>query len=506
MSTPIQKIVIVGGGTAGWITAGLIAAKRGGPKGLDICVLESPDIPIIGVGEGTWPTLRATLRDIGVSERDFIRACDASFKQGSKFQGWHHGGSEFYYHPFDLPAGFDEGDIAQAWLAFGGSASFSAAVCPQEHLCERQLAPKQVTSPDYAGITNYGYHLDAGTFAEFIKQHCTEKLGVELISDEMTGVQNSETGDISGLETRHSGVIEGDLFVDCTGFRSLLLGKHLGVGIVPVDHVLFADCALAVQVPYGEDEAPQSVTLGTAQDAGWIWDVSLASRRGLGHVYSSAHTDDDRASNALRAYLKRSEPDFAKLSVRKLTFKAGYREQVWARNCVAAGLSAGFVEPLEASAIMLVETTARLLADRIPKTWDGMARASGEVNKRVTRRWEEIVRFLKLHYVLSERTSPFWRDHRATVSVPEELAADLERWARAAPGSWEQTPQDVAFPAASYQYVLYGMGFQTATVGGEERQALAEFAGPHFEKVTRDVARLPQLLETNADLLGKLTD
>lgn len=505
MSAPIEKIVIVGGGTAGWITAGLIAAKRGGPNGLGICVLESPDIPIIGVGEGTWPTLRATLRDIGVSERDFIRACDASFKQGSKFQGWHRGASEFYYHPFDLPVGFDDGDIAQAWLAFGGSTSFSAAVCPQEHLCERQLAPKQATSPDYAGITNYGYHLDAGTFSEFIKQHCTETLGVHLILDEMTGVQSAEAGEISGLETKHSGVIEGDLFIDCTGFRSLLLGEHLGVGIVPVDHVLFADSALAVQVPYKDDETPQSVTLGTAQDAGWIWDVSLASRRGIGHVYSSAHTNDDRASEALRAYLKLSEPDFAGHSVRKLTFKAGYREKVWTGNCVAAGLSAGFVEPLEASAIMLVETTARLLADRIPKTLDGMARASDEVNKRVTRRWEEIVRFLKLHYVLSERTESFWRDHRAAESVPEELAADLERWARATPGSWEQTSHDVAFPAASYQYVLYGMGFQTATASGEERQKLAEFAGPHFEKVTRDVARLPQLLETNADLLEKLT-
>lgn len=249
MTSPVKKVVIVGGGSAGWITAGLLAAKHqpDGNAGLKVSVIESPDIPIIGVGEGTWPTMRKTLHTMGISEMDFIKTCSASFKQGSKFCQWRKNDpADFYYHPFDLPEGFMKGNVVEHWLSMKEKGSFSRVACPQETVCESHLAPKSLTSPDYAGFTNYGYHLDAGSFSVFLREHCTEKLGVEHIADTMIAIKALENGDISSIETKENGLVEGDLFIDCTGFRALLLGDHYGVKLKSMQGTLFPDTALSL--------------------------------------------------------------------------------------------------------------------------------------------------------------------------------------------------------------------------------------------------------------------
>jgi tryptophan halogenase len=293
MPKPVRKIVVVGGGTAGWLTAAIIAARHKSrmPAGFSVTLVESPNTPIIGVGEGTWPTLRATLSRIGVSETDFFRECEAAFKQGARFVGWSTGApDDAYYHPLMLPQSFSELNLVPYWLAGGGGTSFCDAVCPQGKLCDAGLAPKTIATAEYEALANYAYHLDAGKFAPFLQRHCTEKLGVRHVLADVQHATFTEDGDIRSIVTEQAGEIEGDLFVDCSGFRALLIGKEMGVEFKDCSDILFCDTAIAVQVPYEDPSAPiASQTISTAQSAGWIWDIGLPSRRGVGHVYSSRH-------------------------------------------------------------------------------------------------------------------------------------------------------------------------------------------------------------------------
>ncbi len=506
MQAPVKKVVIVGGGSAGWITAGLLAAKHrpNGNDGLTVTVIESPDIPIIGVGEGTWPTMRSTLRTLGIQESDFIRSCHASFKQGSKFQNWRQNDPlNFYYHPFDLPAGFSQINMADFWVETGGEKSFSATVCPQEHICEQHLAPKQITSPEYGGFSNYGYHLDAGAFSGFLRDHCVDHLGVLHVADTMVGLKAHDNGDIQAIETKNSGDIVGDLFIDCTGFRSLLLGQHFGVPLISKSDILFQDTALAVQVPYRPEDPVQSSTVATAQPAGWIWDVSLSTRRGVGHVYSSAHMDEDQATDHIRQYLGLKSQEFTKLSVRKLGIGSGYRETFWKQNCIGIGLSAGFLEPLEASALMLIETAANMVADGMPTNRDEMEGSARVFNNDLHKIWTHIIHFLKLHYCLSDRPEAFWRDNRASASIPEELQHDMTKWSQNVP--WLSEPDQYSvFPPASYQYVLFGMGYKSSGNSFDMSQEMQQLGQKNIEAVERSVARLTSMLPTNRDLLDQM--
>ena len=206
-SNEIKRVIIVGGGSAGWLTAGVIAAEHcaASPSGVQITLVESPDVRTIGVGEGTWPTMRDTLRKMDVSEAEFIRECDASFKQGSKFVSWVTGQHDYYYHPFVLPQGYLEANLVPEWLARHGNVPFADLVSFQPHLCESGRAPKQASTPEFAAVANYAYHLDAGKFGTFLQKHCTEKLGVTHVLDHVRGVESSADGDIVGLITEAHG-------------------------------------------------------------------------------------------------------------------------------------------------------------------------------------------------------------------------------------------------------------------------------------------------------------
>ncbi|MEG3179519.1 tryptophan halogenase family protein [Sphingomonas sp. LT1P40] len=462
MEQAIRRIVIVGGGTAGWLAACLIAA-RADRQALEITLIESPDIATIGVGEGTWPTMRRTLERIGIAEVDFLRACDGAFKQGSRFIGWRTGApDDAYDHPFTPPADSLRETVA-AWQDQGGA--FASAVSPQPHVCDRDLAPRQRAMPDYAGALNYAYHLDAVKLAALLSGHATGKLGVRHIRDTVIGIDSAPNGDIAEVRTRASGAIEGDLFIDCTGHASMLLGAHFGVPFVDRSNMLPNDSALAVQVPVPPDSAIASRTHSTAHSAGWIWDIGLPARRGIGCVYSSKHLNDDAAAETLRAYLRETAPfaDAEAFAFRKLSFRSGHLERFWERNCLAIGLSAGFLEPLEASAIVLIELSLDALLDNFPVTRGVMDIHARRFNELFRYRWDRIVEFLKLHYVLSERDEAYWRDHRAT--MPDRLADLLAIWRHQPPSLADLPAVDEIFPAASYQYVLYGMGFPAPQTG-----------------------------------------
>ena len=404
------------------------------------------------------------------------------------------------------PAGYDSENLVPHWLEDPRGRSFSEAVCPQEYLCEAGLAPKQITTPEYAAVANYAYHLNAGTFSEFVMQHCVNELGVRHVLDDVTGINAREDGDIRSLSTANSGELEGELFVDCTGFKSLLLGQHYNVPFLPCSDVLFVDTALAVQVPYIREDAPiASHTIATAQEAGWIWDIGLSNRRGVGHVYSSAHTSQEAAEAALRRYLENTLPDVDALSVRKIPITSGHRERFWERNCVAVGLSAGFLEPLEASAILLVEIGARMIAEQLPVTRATMDIVAKRYNDTFLYRWERIIDFLKLHYCITERSdSAFWVDNRDPASIPDSLEELLLLWKYQYPWHDDFDRAVEVFPSASYQYVLYGMGFRTQPShrGLSERSRSA--ARQYFADNERQTKQMLRSLPTTRELIDKI--
>lgn len=509
MANPVTSIVIVGGGTAGWITAGTLAAKlqNESSSGISVTLVESPNIPIIGVGEGTWPTLRSTLKKMGIREADFIRECNVSFKQGAKFAKWTTGADDdYYYHPLILPKGFSSINLAPHWLENNHGKSFSEAVCPQDYLCEQGLAPKQITTPEYAGVANYAYHLDAGAFSEFLKKHCINNLSVKHILDDVTQINSADNGDIASVSTKENGNLEGDLFIDCTGFKSLLLGEHFGVPFRSCKDVLFIDKALAVQAPYADEESPiASHTISTAQDAGWIWDIGLSTRRGVGHVYSSAHTSEEQAHEKLRDYLRPTVPDIDTLNVRKIEITPGHRERFWEKNCVAVGLSAGFLEPLEASALVLVEISAAMIADQLPATREAMDIVGKRFNSTFRYRWDRIIDFLKLHYILSQRTdNPFWIDNRDPNTIPDSLQELMTLWQYQYPWHDDFDRAVEVFPAASYQYVLYGMGFKTQSSHIGMSSQIKKTAQQYFQHNQQEAKQLISSLPSNRELLKKI--
>jgi tryptophan 7-halogenase len=497
-------VVIVGGGSAGWLTAAVIAAEHrcGPPDGLQVTLLESPDIGPIGVGEGTWPTMRDTLHKVGVSETALIRECDASFKQGSRFDGWADG-TDRYFHPFVLPQGYGEANLAAAWLERHADVPFADLVSFQPHLCAHGKAPKQMTTPEFAAVANYGYHFDAGKFGVLLRGHCTERLGVRHLLDHVVGIHCHDNGDIAALQTQAQGSVAGDLFVDCTGMASLLLGGHYGVALVPQRHVLFNDSALAVQVPYTREDSPiASPTIATAQGSGWVWDIGLPTRRGVGHVYSSAHTSDDAAERELRLHIERSGGPKDIASPRKLSFQPGYRERFWHRNCVAVGLAAGFVEPLEASALALVELSAAMISEELPATREAMDIVARRFNDAFRYRWERVIDFLKLHYALTRRRdTAYWRDHGLPETIPERLRDSLTLWRHRPPSRHDLVRVEESFPSASYQYVLYGMGFRPEPGAYARRTDRDDAADGFFREAAALTRKMLPALPGNRELI-----
>lgn len=516
MEDRISRIIIVGGGSAGWLSAGVIAAENRidsqAQQPFELLLIESPDVPTIGVGEGTWPSMRATLQRIGLSETDFIRECDASFKQGTYFRNWHTGSGDTYSHPFTVPIGYADTNLAPHWLALTDAPQFADAVTPQTALFADCLAPKQITTPEYAFVVNYGYHLDAGKFSELLRQHCTEQLGVKHVKANVLQINAAENGDIQSVTTDCAGEIAGDLFIDCTGTRSLLLGEHFKIPFQSQQAYLFNDTALAAQVPYTEeDQAIQSCTQSTAQTAGWIWDIGLPTRRGTGHVYSSAHISEDEATAQLLAYIKEIAGNKAAASVvpRKIRFQPGHRREFWHRNCVAIGMSSGFIEPLEASALVMIELAAGMIAEQLPPTREVMDIVAKRYNQKFLRHWNQIIEFLKLHYVLSDRNdSPYWQDNHAATSIPEKLSEQLLLWRYRSPWHQDAEAVDDLFPTASYQYILYGMGSRTVprqTCSHQQDQRQRQ-ASELFQKNAARATQLQQALPSNRELLNKVRE
>ena len=500
MSQAVNNIVVVGGGTAGWLTAAIIASQHqhATNQQFNITLVESSDIPTVGVGEGTWPTMKNTLQQIGIKESDLFKHCHAAFKQGGKFVEWVHGNGDSYYHPFTVPLGYGRIDLAPYVSNING---FAAEANFQQSIGEAGLAPRSLAESDFQGQCNYGYHLDAGAFANLLKNHCKEKFNINHIIDTVKECTTSSADNIDTIILAKSGPLTADLFVDCTGFASLLLGKTLKVPFKKVDKFLFNNTALAMQVPYQNEETPlASHTIATAQNAGWIWDIGLTNRRGVGHVYSSDFLSDDEAEANLRKYVGPASDD---LSVRKISYESGHREQFWKGNCVAVGMAAGFVEPLEATAIMLIELSARYIAENLPADKSLMPIVEKRFNQQMDYRWMRIIDFLKFHYMLTKRPEPYWQAHCQSASIPQSLKDDLALWQYRGPATSDFTSSMELFPAASYQYVLYGMEFSPDFTRQNYLFNQQQQAAQIINRNTQLTQQLLQTLPAHRDYINK---
>ena len=465
MAANVRKVLVVGGGTAGWITAGYLARMLGAdrPGGIEVTLVESQDIGILGVGEGTFPTIRKTLARIGIDEAELVRRCGATFKQGAKFVHWRHApgtpGPDHYLHAFQETDERTGPELLPYWLlGVAGDANWDEVNTPQKAAADAFRAPKLPTHPDYVGPLNYAFHFDAVSLAELLREQGIAN-GVTHVVDTVQDVLLGEDGAIAGVRGAEHGMLTADLYIDCTGFRAELIGKALGQPWKSCRDVLFCDGAVAIQVPYQRPDDPiASYTISTAQASGWIWDIGLEKRRGIGHVYSSAHTDADEAERVLRGYIG---PAAEALEARRFSFDAGYREVNWHKNCVAVGLSSGFFEPLEATGIVFSEVAAALIANLFP--WAGDFDTSArQFNLNMRRRYERALDFIKLHYCLSERRdSPFWIDNVDAASMTDSLAELLDRWRHRPPNEMDIDPNVDIFTESSWQYVLYGMGWKT---------------------------------------------
>lgn len=499
MSDAVKHIVIVGGGTAGWITAGILAARHTdrSDAGLQITLIESPDVPSVGVGEGTWPTIRKTLSSIGIKEADFLKHCDASFKQGSRFDGWVTGGADdTYHHPFELPFSLDGAELLQAWQSYSPNQSFAQTVCLQASPSLERVAPRQRNMPEFVGALNYAYHLDAVKLAKLLKAFILENLGVNYIQDHVVKIIGDKDANIDAVMCRQAGRLDGDLFIDCTGQSSLLLGQHYGAEFVDQSHILPNDRALVTQISVDPESKIASKTISTAHEAGWIWDIGLPSRRGVGCVYASSFMDDERAEEVLRSYVKGLNCE-----TRLLKFKSGHRSRFWHKNCIAIGLSAGFLEPLEASAIVLVELSAEMLAENLPASLSLMDIEARKFNETFQYRWGRIIDFLKFHYVLSQRPEPYWKMHRDQKTIPKRLQDYMKVWRHRPPNQYDFEQAREVFPVSSYLFVAYGMGMTAPTNLNVKPVRLAALQ-KQIQTVIRKQKTLAAGLPTNRALLS----
>jgi hypothetical protein len=415
------------------------------------------------------------------------------------FQGWR-SGDDSYFHPFNLPYGGSEPGLLPYWLAQGADRpSYADAVTAQERVARAGLGPKRWEDPDFGGPMNYAYHFDAARFASFLRSVAAAN-GAERIEATVGQVVRHEDGDIAALMLSDDRRVEGDFFLDCSGFRARLIGDEMSARFVGVGDVLFNDRAVAVQVPYdAPDEPIHPYTIAAAQPAGWTWDIGLNARRGVGYVYSSRHGSDDEAFDVLRRYVGSG---FDAVSPRQLSFVTGYRERQWIGNCAAVGLAAGFFEP---TGISLIEYSLLLLVEMIG-TVDGPARegAARRFNTLMRERFERVVDFLKLHYCITERTdTAYWRDNADPSSIPQTLKDRLARWRERPPGRFDFDLDRETFLPASYQFILYGMGFET-NAGDAGADVAAAAAATAFSKVKEASAGAVRHLPEHRVLLKQL--
>lgn len=457
--TVVNKVVIVGGGTAGWLTA--LHVKSALCQKAEVTLIESPDVPTIGVGEGTQPTLRAHFRALNIDENECVRETGASFKNGIRFVGWGGGRTpDEYLHPFFSGPAAERGSPMSRihlWHALALQSRMAdvslADLFPESILIRQRKAPiglrdgKPMESP----VVNYAFHIDAAQLGLYLRKHAAAR-GTKHISDQVEGVTRNDDGGIAKVHTRNHGDFEGEFFIDCTGFHRLLIGE-LSDDFCDFGQWLLNDRAVTTRLANDEQTPIDSCTTSTAMRYGWTWQVPLLERRGIGYVYSSRFVSDDDAEKELRAFLEGCAGDTG-----LVRFRTGYYRQQWIKNCVCIGLSGGFIEPLEATGIALVSYSLFRLLELWPST-SFPTQLSTRFNELMGRSFEWVRDFIVMHYCLSQREdTDYWKAVRRDEAIPDSARASLETLGRSWPfGEGGVGKECYRLPDASLACVLAGL-------------------------------------------------
>lgn len=448
---PLSKIVVVGGGTSGWLAAAMLRhhLKR---ELYEIELIESEEIGTIGVGESTVPPFVGLIQRLGIDEQDFIRATDATYKLGIQFVGWHRRGAT-YFHPFGVigkPIGAH--DFYQCWLKARsrGDTSSLQDFSPCNVMAEngRFFPPAHARNTPIGGA-NYALHVDAGLVARYLRDY-SEARGLKRTEGRVTQAVQRDNGFIDRLVLADGREIHGDFFIDCSGFRGVLIGKTLGVATLDWSKYLPCDRAIAAKTRSVGPLVPY--TRAIAQPAGWMWRIPLQHRLGQGYVYSSRFCNDTEARSTLLRNLGGACLD----EPRVIPFTTGHRRELWKLNCLSVGLAGGFVEPLEATAMHLIARGIDFFLRYLP-TRDCDPALVREYNRRMVADYEEVRDFIVLHYSATDRDdSPFWQACQ-NLPLPDSLR---ERIALFESQGAMREGVDELFRAASWQSVFEGMGIR----------------------------------------------
>jgi tryptophan halogenase len=494
MAPLLKNIVIAGGGTAGWMTAAALSSLLG-PDKLSITLIESEEIGSIGVGEATIPDIINFNHLLGIDEADFIRETSATFKLGIEFIDWGRKG-ERYIHPFGGHGVDMNGyDFHQYWLC--SRAAGNPHPIDDYSLCAVAARHGRFTHPDpnprsVLSHIRYAYHFDASLYARYLRAYA-EKRGVRRVEGKIrTVVQAPETGHITQLDLEDGRSVEGEFFFDCSGFRSLLLGQALGVGHIDWSHWLPCNSALAVPSAHSGSLTPY--TRVTAKASGWQWRIPTQVRTGNGHVYCRDFISDDEAASVLLSGLDGE----ALASPRTIRFTAGHRQTFWKKNCIAIGLSAGFLEPLESTSIYLIqEGISRFISLFPDSTLSDVLRE--EYNRHMKTEFEQVRDFIILHFKATKRDdSPFW-DYCRNMTIPDSLTHKIDLFRH---GGRAFRYEDELFSRSSWVAVFLGQNIAPdscdpviASLPANEVMASVESMRTAIEQATRQMPTHEEILK-----------
>jgi len=509
----ISSVVIVGGGTAGWMTATYLRAAFG--DRFRVTLVESDRVPTIGVGEATFSTIRHFFEYLDLAEEQWMPECAASYKLAIRFQDWAEPGRHFY-HPFERLRIVEGFTLADWWLRDGVSDAFDRECFLTSRLCEHRRSPRALDGRLFAGGADaalgrstlaeqrdqfpYAYHFDAELVARFLARLGMAR-GVRHVVDDVVGVEQDARGWITSVCTAAHGRLDGDLFVDCTGFRGLLINKTLGESFQSFEDVLPNNRAVALRVPRDRATTPIApYTTATAVDAGWIWTIPLYDRDGTGYVYSDQFCTPEDAERTLRRF---AAPGQDELPANHVTMRIGRNHRSWVKNCVAIGLSSAFVEPLESTGIFFIQHAIEQLVKHFPdERWDEVVTAG--YNDVIAAAVDGVKEFLVLHYRAAARDdTPYWKEAK-TRPIPDGLKRRLEQGARMLLDESSVYPRYHGFEPYSWNTMLLGLG-------GGPRQArpaleFMDHAAAHaaFAALERDADALCAALPGCSEYLAAL--
>jgi 2-polyprenyl-6-methoxyphenol hydroxylase-like FAD-dependent oxidoreductase len=451
MAQAPASIVILGGGTAGWMTANLLQ-RRWGDKGTTITLIESSGIGIIGVGEGSTPQLKAFFDELSIAEAEWMPRCNATYKAGIEFVGWSdRPGFERYFHPF--PTDLDQ--FTQPRFFYATRARRAGRDVPAHpdpffiptRIARAGLAP--LAPPNFPFAISYGYHFDAHLLGAFLQEIGTKR-AIRHVDARIMSVELAEDGDVRALVAEDGRRFEADFFVDASGFRAAIIEDALNEPHRSFAQNLFNDRAVVARTPL-QDGSAEACTRSTAASAGWIWRIPLTNRVGNGYVYSSRYIDDDAAAAELRAHLGVGE----EVEVRTLKMKCGRVERSWVRNCLAVGLAQGFLEPLEATALHIVLATVNSFVEAFEQD------QRDAFNAALARRYEGIRDYIVCHYRAAlRRDTDYWRNAAAMMALSDSLKGVITAWFTGADLEREVMRQGIAdiYPPNSWHCMLAGYG------------------------------------------------